>query len=594
MREVHGNTEFDRLLEGRSFLQQAVRDRHGTLRQLVGQHFDRFVDAKVAIDRVHADMRERGLAQSEGMRKSQEAVMALSEKAQTLFKPLLTRQEHESLIKRRLAFIQRHELIFSLPARLLSAIQQYHPDHAALIADYRRAKSLYSANPVLQQVWRHQVEPAKEQMQQRMLQYLADPQQPIQDQLRMVEYLRSIDCQPDPMDLLIQHRRDHLFALLQERVAVEPVDDDGFGDCLRLLHPQQSLTTGIVAVSQATLWDQACVMLEGTAVLSRSKERLQHLQYICQQLQTLLPAWSLLLPLPKSPLNVELANALRSLIEYPDDTPAPLLAAMMPQLLAQVDGICFHDCAMSMHRDLISFLRNRMLQDAHRLPSHLTWNGQSEVAQESLNFLTRLIGMGQEHFFDDGDFEGAMQEAFQRGLRSLLTQSVDDDDKVWSEIALRNETGALPLTALSTGNRHLFLLSILLRTTGLPLNDEAVLKAFLEPRLGQLVSLIPSTKAPSDLDARPWIHQLLLRLVSIQAQIIEIDMKLLRPLMEPLLRHLLPRLSETSTVERVFIQTCLQTIVSVGEVTKVEGEARERVQALLNAHSLDYACFQYT
>lgn len=76
LRLVHQYTSYEDLIAAQSSLQGALDLRRETLKTLVKQNFDRFVNAKNSIDTVYADMRVKGMNCGDyGMRP---AVAALS------------------------------------------------------------------------------------------------------------------------------------------------------------------------------------------------------------------------------------------------------------------------------------------------------------------------------------------------------------------------------------------------------------------------------------------------------------------------------------------------------------------------------------
>ena len=75
LRLVHQYTSYEDLIAARESLQAALNLRRETLKSLVKQNFDRFVNAKNSIDTVYADMRVKGMNSGEfGMRPTTSAL----------------------------------------------------------------------------------------------------------------------------------------------------------------------------------------------------------------------------------------------------------------------------------------------------------------------------------------------------------------------------------------------------------------------------------------------------------------------------------------------------------------------------------------
>lgn len=71
LRLVHQYTSYEDLIAARENLQAALDLRRETLKSLVKQNFDRFVNAKNSIDTVYADMRVKGMNSGDfGMRQT--------------------------------------------------------------------------------------------------------------------------------------------------------------------------------------------------------------------------------------------------------------------------------------------------------------------------------------------------------------------------------------------------------------------------------------------------------------------------------------------------------------------------------------------
>jgi len=75
LRLVHQYTSFDELVSAQDHLRDSLKLRQETLKSLVKQNFDRFVNAKNSIDSVYADMRAKGMNSGDyGMRQTTVAV----------------------------------------------------------------------------------------------------------------------------------------------------------------------------------------------------------------------------------------------------------------------------------------------------------------------------------------------------------------------------------------------------------------------------------------------------------------------------------------------------------------------------------------
>ena len=116
---VHFDTGFGELVEGRNYLEAALKSKDEVLKCLVKQNFDRFVRALNSIQTVHTDMQSRGLTQDDLVtRRVADSLTDLSLKAQDVFRGLVKETERKEQLKKRAAFFEKHHELFELPIKL--------------------------------------------------------------------------------------------------------------------------------------------------------------------------------------------------------------------------------------------------------------------------------------------------------------------------------------------------------------------------------------------------------------------------------------------------------------------------------------------
>lgn len=237
LRLVHQYTSYEELSGAVGSLERSLAMRRETLKSLVKQNFDRFVNAKNSIDAVYADMRGKGMTGGDyGMRPATVAVNAALEKAQHVYHPLLRRRSREECIRKRLAVFHEYRQIFSLPAAIHRHVRL--GEFQQCVYEYRRGRALLLAEPphstlrpILERVWTLHVERAAGVLREALFEKLRSALFPFDVQSKIVGYLLEMEATPDPVGFYLaakagavathcQQLREETVAALQRNLAV--------------------------------------------------------------------------------------------------------------------------------------------------------------------------------------------------------------------------------------------------------------------------------------------------------------------------------------------------------------------------------------
>lgn len=220
LREVHGDTPYSELLKGRSNLQRACQQRNTSLKNLVKQNFDRFVNAKNATELVYRDMQQRRLTENDhGMRKAIEAISSALQKSQDVFGALMARREHEEKIRRKLQLFSKYSFIFSLGYRLEQSIKL--GEYQMAVSDYRKAKSIMNDAPskslkkVLEGIWTGHIEKTLALLRADLNAKLANPVFSYDVHSKLIDFLIDLDSHPDPVKIFFNIRKSNLLTQIK-------------------------------------------------------------------------------------------------------------------------------------------------------------------------------------------------------------------------------------------------------------------------------------------------------------------------------------------------------------------------------------------
>lgn len=203
---IHGDTSFEELSRGRDVLRKMSREKTESLKTLVKQNFDRFVNAKNNIEVVFNDMQQRRLAERDyGLRKAIDSVCAAYIKVNDVYGSVLARRQQEMVIRRKLELFKQYEYTFELPRKFEEALKI--GDYQMAASDYRRGKSSLQASKdietfglgkICQKVWNNVIDPNIRNIKEKLLSKLQDHTLPFEVHSKIIQALYSFDTQPDP------------------------------------------------------------------------------------------------------------------------------------------------------------------------------------------------------------------------------------------------------------------------------------------------------------------------------------------------------------------------------------------------------------
>lgn len=267
--KVHGETSFKDLIRGKKNLEIASKQRNESLKNLVKQNFDRFVNAKNATELVFRDMQQRRLIdQDHGMRRAIEALTTAYQRAQEVYGSLMARREREQLIRKRIELFNRYSFIFSLGYRLEQSMRI--GEYQMAVIDYRKAKTMmmdassHTLQTILQKIWSGHVEKTLIALRADLTAKLSNPIFSYQVHSKLIDFLIDLDSHPDPVVSFFTIRKDELFdqynkalnRCLSELNQVTPDVDTAAVPriILGLVQKRQSHRVGILHVDIVRCW----------------------------------------------------------------------------------------------------------------------------------------------------------------------------------------------------------------------------------------------------------------------------------------------------------------------------------------------------
>ncbi|KAG0256701.1 hypothetical protein DFQ27_005532 [Actinomortierella ambigua] len=139
---VHADTSYEDLQQGIQRLRDSMDQQSSSLKVLVQNNFDRFVQAKNVIDSVYEDMKGKTLNETQdwGTHRLNTILRNSYGKAHEAINPLLERREKVEKLRSTMGLLEPYRLFFNLPNTLQESIQQGKYQQAA--RDYNKGKIL--------------------------------------------------------------------------------------------------------------------------------------------------------------------------------------------------------------------------------------------------------------------------------------------------------------------------------------------------------------------------------------------------------------------------------------------------------------------
>jgi exocyst complex component 2 len=280
--QVHADTSYEDLHRGRQNLMKASQQRNESLKNLVKQNFDRFVNAKNSTELVFRDMQQRRLTdQDHGTRRAIEAVTVAFQRSQEVYGALMARREREQLIRRKLELFNRYSFIFSLGFRLEQAMRV--GEYQTAVMDYRRAKTMlqdaagHTIQKVLQKIWHGHVEKTLATLRNDLYSKMSNPVFSFSVHSKLVDFLIDLDAQPDPVvsfftlrkDMLLSQYSDAFDRTMEELKRVTPDVDAAAVPriILNLVQQRQGAKVSMLNVDVVKCWKIRASFLSSLAEL---------------------------------------------------------------------------------------------------------------------------------------------------------------------------------------------------------------------------------------------------------------------------------------------------------------------------------------
>ncbi|KAI9328031.1 exocyst complex component Sec5-domain-containing protein [Zopfochytrium polystomum] len=231
---VHGKTSFRDVQNGSKYLAASVDRSNELMRDLVKQHFAKFVSAKGTIDAFYLDIKANNIVTSEtrGLDSFDKALEGLSTSAQSLYTPLLERRRKAERIRATLFVLEQWKFFFNLPCTLKESISKGRFD--AVVRDYNKGKYLMSSSfaskasmanernelaaadaadtmlpehylVVFEQVW-FEVESIIRTFRGHLFQQLEVSSNPLESQERILSHLVDLDPEEDPVKFYLDNQ----------------------------------------------------------------------------------------------------------------------------------------------------------------------------------------------------------------------------------------------------------------------------------------------------------------------------------------------------------------------------------------------------
>ncbi|KAJ3074946.1 hypothetical protein HDU98_009721 [Podochytrium sp. JEL0797] len=147
LKAVHSSTSYAEITNiGARSLQQSIDKRAEVMKDLVKQHFAKFVNAKSTIDSFYEEMKTNNLISSEekGFAPFTKSLDELSASAKNLYGPMIERKEKADKIRLALSLLDQWKFFFNLPSSLLDSIKKEKYD--AAVRDYNKGKYLMTSS----------------------------------------------------------------------------------------------------------------------------------------------------------------------------------------------------------------------------------------------------------------------------------------------------------------------------------------------------------------------------------------------------------------------------------------------------------------
>ncbi|PJF18349.1 Exocyst complex component sec5 [Paramicrosporidium saccamoebae] len=216
LKEIHGDTDFDSLVRGRHNLESASYQRNESLKNLVKQNFERFVNAKNSTELVFKNMQQRRLTdQDHGMRKAIEAASVAYQRAEDVYGTLMVRREQELKIRRKLELFSQYSFIFSLGYRLEQSMKV--GEYQTAVFDYRKAKTMmqdatnHTLKSLLHKTWAGHVDKTLTRLRADLNCKLSNSVFTYKVHSKLIDFLIDLDAHPDPVKTFFHHRKDNIF-----------------------------------------------------------------------------------------------------------------------------------------------------------------------------------------------------------------------------------------------------------------------------------------------------------------------------------------------------------------------------------------------
>lgn len=216
LKVVHKNTSYQELLRGMANLEESLEEKSENMRNLVKQNFERFVNAKMAIDGVYDVMKKNIYCNSDmGLKGLVDALSAWKTETTAIFEPVLKAKQEADLLKKRLDTLRQFRFLFQLPITLRDAIRLTSVESA--IRDYGKGKAMIAAaldenadgKRTFTSLWRR-VEEAISHLKVSLMDQLSDPKISIQLVEKYISYLLEIEASDEPIVRYLKTKQDYL------------------------------------------------------------------------------------------------------------------------------------------------------------------------------------------------------------------------------------------------------------------------------------------------------------------------------------------------------------------------------------------------
>ena len=201
-------------------LSRALVNKTAQQKEIVSFHFDRFVNSKSRLDKLHESLQASGIVtpQNKGQSKPDEIFALLAhvrDQSQEIFGPMLARRRQADRIRNVIGILQRFQFLFNLPTSLQTGIMAGNFDR--VVQDYKKARNLrLGSNSAVFVRINSEVNFIVKEFRSRLFKRLQDPRSNVEETEKLIRHLVELDAEKDPVMFCLSVRHEAITKLLAD------------------------------------------------------------------------------------------------------------------------------------------------------------------------------------------------------------------------------------------------------------------------------------------------------------------------------------------------------------------------------------------